>query len=175
MEMQTGTLIFKNSALYIMIHGGTEHAVAEDDYVECLQNFSSDSHTFEQYCPLNQQYADGVWYFDRYASDMRGLPVRFRKAEIGERKKRGTLSIKKSKLEIELWSGETQEIESGTKLELNLPHDLERFESGKTTKCTWQRCRVELDASAKKWVYFDIYERAHILILENDTLARIAV
>ena len=164
--MKEGILLFVNRELQIQLADGTTHVVTEDDYVECRQRYNEHA---DYYLPLHQQFSDGTWYFDSIAA-VNGQPARFRRAQPGERRKNGVLVVEKGKLLIELWSGPKQEIESGTKLQMNLPQDIERFAEGKATKGVWQRCRVEFDGKA--WKYYDIYEKSHAI--EHETLARIA-
>lgn len=166
-EMQEGVLQFVNSQLQIRLEDGSTHVVTEDDYVECSQHYNEFA---DYWLPLHQQYSDGTWYFDSI-SNVSGRQARFRKALPGERRKNGVLVVEKGKLLIDLWDNTKQEIPSGTRLELNLPLKPEAKRTEKEwTKMTWQRCRVECDGKA--WKYLDICEKAHAI--ENDTLARIA-
>lgn len=165
-DWQEGTLQFQNSELQIRLEDGSTHVVIESDYVECQQKYNEYA---DYYLPLHQQFSDGTWYFDSI-SNVSGRPARFRAALPGERRKNGVLVVEKGKLVIDLWSGEKQEIPSGTSIECNLPQKPEAERTEKEwTKMTWQRVRVEQDGKA--WKYIDKFDKSHAI--ENDTLARI--
>lgn len=171
-ETQEGMLSFKNSNIYIKTSDGTEHKITEDHYVEILQQYNSESST---YIALNQQYSDGLWYFDiidfQYKSE---LPARFRIAKAGERKKNGTLRIEKNKLYIDLWDNTALQIEKKSNIELNLEDGF--------SKMRWKNVRVDYNDSKNKWFFYDSSEHEHILQdkhknfngeLEHNQLSRI--
>lgn len=173
--MTEGIIYIKDSSIIIKLADGTAHIITADDYVEVLQNFNED---WIQFLPLHQEQADGLWYFDSIGvnNGNNGLPARFRKAQPGERRKRGILTLKKGKLFIELWDDTTQEIKSGSHLELNLPRARTREDEANenhVVRGTWQRVHVESESG--KWIYIDMYGHSHALTLKNEQFARITV
>ena len=171
-EMQNGMLSFKNQKIIIKTEDSTEHLITEEHYVEIYQQYNSECST---YIALNQQFSDGLWYFDiidfQYKSE---IFARFRIAKAGERKKNGTLRINKNKLHIDLWDETSVQLEKNTNIELNLDDGF--------SKMRWQHVRIDYNDTTKKWVYYDIFEREHVLQdkhknsygeLEHNQLARI--
>lgn len=171
-EMQNGKLSFKNSNIYITLDDNTECLITEEHYVEIFQQYNSECSTC---IALNQQYADGLWYFDIIDYTWKDkISARFRIAKEGERKKNGTIRITKNKLYIDLWDESSLQIENNATIELNLPDH--------NSVMRWQKVRVNYSDANKKWCYNDIFESEHSLqdkhknsygVLEYNQLARI--